>query len=178
MLIFLWWRSRFCDKWLKKKNNNERLTFFFSNTYKRFYLISQRNCSFIEKILLSASSSSLRQRCQLEKLRKWTSCAEMVKIVQSFEFNGFLWKTGDGEIFFKIWKKSSLNIIQKILILTVEISTIFSLTRHSDNRTKVKILKSWFYVLRKNARRATVVLKFLKVLSEKWNFYTWTFLLI
>lgn len=61
--------------------------------------------------------------------------------------------------FDKIWKKSSLNIIQKILILTVEISTIFSLTRHSDNLTKVKILKSWFYVLRKKASiGATVVL--------------------
>ena len=105
--------------------------------------------------MLSASSSSFRRRRQLEK---WGIGAKMVNLSRNLNLTIFMKDWWWWE-FDKIWKKSSLNIIQKILILTVEISTIFSLTRHTDNLTKVKILKSWFYVLRKKASiGATVVL--------------------
>ena len=124
-----------------KKNNNKGLTCFLSYTHKRYNLEKKL---FISRKLYFSFFFIIQTAVSARKVREMDIWANS----NLMDFS----KAGDGEIFFKMWKKSSLNIIQKILNLTLEISTIFSLTRHSDNPTKVKIRKSWFYALRKSTK--------------------------
>ena len=85
-----------------KKNNNKGLTFFLSYTHKRYNLEKKL---FISRKLYFSFFFIIQTAVSARKVREMDIWANS----NLMDFS----KAGDGEIFFKMWKKSSLNIIQK-----------------------------------------------------------------